>query len=157
MPEARRLPELARSLRTLGRSGDSCSEDAHTAIFTPLLAARARAEELPAERMHEAFVGHVLLARIEERVAELASRGIAVPARGRAMSARAHESIEPVRRQLLALDDASTTDLVAEEAWSTWVAQLRDVFIAADQSCRALAVVLADRPQGAPRVGRRLA
>lgn len=100
--------------------------------------------------MRESIVGHVILARIEERVFEAVSRGIAAPARGRAIAARARDSIEPVRRQLLALD-------TTEEDWSGWVTRLRDVFVAADESCRALATVLADRTQGAPRAWHRLA
>ncbi|MDB4887211.1 MAG: hypothetical protein JWN79_2649, partial [Gemmatimonadetes bacterium] len=43
MPDDARplLPELARSLRTLGRPDDAATEAAHAVVFVPLLDARA--------------------------------------------------------------------------------------------------------------------
>ena len=141
------LPELARSLRTLGAPRDAAGEAAHSAVFVPLLDARARATTGDMEVALSALRGEALGVRIEARVADAAEAGEADPARARARGARARELLEPLRRDLRSLDTlavrARGADLKSPE-WEAWVGQLRRVFSSADDACRAIARLLAE-------------
>ena len=145
MPEPFLLPELARSLRSFGAAGES----AHSAIFGPLLDARARAGLGDVEAALSALRGETLSVRIAARAAEAASAGQADPAHGRARAARAGELLEPLRAELSRLDGlaaAARGSSAESEAWRAWVAQLRRVFASADDACRALDRMLSRRP-----------
>jgi hypothetical protein len=152
MPDAPNLPELARSLRSLGAQRDPCGESAHAAIFLPLLDARARAAGKSTNVVLAALRGDALSARIEAQAVDAAVHGIDQPARVRAISAQTAELVEPLRVSLLALDDLAPAARDDSDGWDAWVAQLRRVFASADVACQALALLLADRDlAAAPR------
>jgi hypothetical protein len=153
MREPLLLPELARSLRTLGAPRDAAGEAAHSAVFAPLLDARARATTGDVEVALSAMRGEALGVRIEARVADAAESGESDPARARARGARARELLEPLRRELRALDVlAAKARGVSPSSpdWEAWVAQLRRVFSSADDACHALARLLAEPTEMAP-------
>ncbi len=153
MPERILLPELARSLRAFGAVRGATGEAAHSAIFGPLLDARARAGLGDVEVALSALRGETLAVRIAARSAEVASAGQSDAAHARARSARAGELIEPLRAELFRLDAlaASARGGSAEsDEWRAWVAQLRRVFASADDACRALDRLLAE---AAPEAG----
>jgi uncharacterized protein (DUF3084 family) len=149
MPDPLILPELARSLRSLGAPRGVEGDAAHGAIFPPLLEARARATLGDVEDALAAFRGGPLGARIQARVVDAASAGQSDAARARARAARATELLDALLADLTALDAAAlqvrggSADLAG---WQAWVAQLRRVFATADDACRALARLLAERP-----------
>ncbi|MEP7001684.1 MAG: hypothetical protein ABI969_14450 [bacterium] len=149
MPDAPQLPELARSLRSLGDQRDAVAEAAHAAIFVPLLDARARASGTSVNVMLAALSGDTLAARIEARTVEAAVQGVEQPARRRALSAQSIELLEPLRAAFLALDGLAPAARDDAAGWDSWVAQLRRVFTSADVACHALARLLADRAVGA--------
>lgn len=157
MPERLLLPELARSLRSFGAPRDAAGDAAHDAVFAPLLEARARAELGDVEAALSALRGAPLGTRIATRVARAAAAGQPEPARARARTARALELIEPLTAELAALDDlaaAASGGDASSPPWQGWVAQLRRVFTAADDACRALARLLAE-PTALAKSGRR--
>lgn len=147
MPEPVLLPELARSLRAFGAPRDAAADAANTAIFAPLLDARARAALGDVEAALSALRGEALAVRLQSRVAEAAALGQREPAAARARSARAAELLEPLLAELASLDRLAakarggSTDA---PAWQEWVAQLRRVFASADDACRALARLLGE-------------
>ena len=145
MPDAPLLPELARSLRSLGAHRDAAAEAAHAAIFLPLLDARARASRASKESVLSALRGDALAARIEALAVDAAVQGIEQPALARALSAQSVELVEPLRVSLLALDRAAEPALTDDAGWDAWVAKLRAVFLSADVACQALARLLATR------------
>ena len=154
MPEPILLPELARSLRAFGAVRGASGEAAHSAIFGPLLDARARAGLGDVETALSALRGETLGVRIAARSAEVASTGQADAAHARARSARAGELLEPLRAELSRLDALAATargGSTESEGWRAWIAQLRRVFASADDACRALDRLLAERPpEGKP-------
>jgi hypothetical protein len=157
MPERLLLPELARSLRSLGAPRDAAGDAAHDAIFAPLLDARARAELGDVEAALSALRGAPLGTRIAARVAQVAAMGEPDPARARARTARASELIETLLEELAALDALAAPARGGEvdsPAWRTWVAQLRRVFTSADDACRAFARLLAE-PSSHAKTARR--
>jgi hypothetical protein len=150
------LPELARSLRTLGRPRGAATEAAHAAVFAPLLDARARAAHGDAASAVGALRGAALAARIESLTRAAAAEGVTDPASARARSARAREALDPLRTELAALDLAApdaAREGPASPAWQRWIDQLRRVFAAADVSCDALAMLLAERRETPPASG----
>ncbi|MEO8620739.1 MAG: hypothetical protein ABI625_06725 [bacterium] len=149
MPDAPQLPELARSLRSLGDQRDAAAEAAHSAIFVPLLDARARASGKSMNVMLAALRGDAVSARIEAKAVEAAVQGVEHPARRRALSAQTTELLEPLRAAFLALDALAPAARDDAAEWDAWVAQLRRVFTSADVACNALARLLADRAIGA--------
>lgn len=152
MPEPPVLPELARSLRSLGAQRDAATETAHAAIFLPLLDARARAAGASKDAVLGALHGAALSARIEAQAVDAAVQSVEKPARVRALTAQTTELIEPLRVALLALDASALQARESEAGWDAWVAQLRVVFQRADVACQALAKLLATRDtRGAPR------
>ena len=151
MPDARELPELARSLRSLGAVGDDAAEAAHCAIFVPLLEARSRAAGAPAGEILRALRGDALSARIEALVVDAAVEGIDQLALARALTAKAGEVMEPLRASLLELDTLASNAAESASAWDAWVAQLRRVFAAADVACRDLSHLVAFRATSAVR------
>lgn len=156
MPERLLLPELARSLRSFGAPRDAAGDAAHDAIFAPLLEARARAELGDVQAALSALRGGPLGTRIATRVAQAAAVGEPDPAHARARTARALELIEPLSAELTTLDRLAATASGSETSsrdWQGWVAQLRRVFAAADDACRALARLLGEPT--APAKGRR--
>ncbi len=72
MPDTPLLPELARSLRSLGAQRDASAEAAHVAIFLPLLDARAHAAGASKESVLAALHGDALAARIEAQAVDAA-------------------------------------------------------------------------------------
>ena len=148
MPDAS-LPELARSLRSLGAARDPASEAAHDAIFAPLIAARVRAARAEGRDVVHSFHGATLLEAVERGVSGAAMTGIENPAVARARSAAARDAIEPLRVALRALDErgsAASSAGADSPEWQTWIAALRRAFLAADESCSHLARVLAEPP-----------
>ncbi len=141
MPDRHTLPELARSLRSLGTPRDDAADAAHAAVFVPLLHARASAAESGAGGALAALRGSALAARIGAQVADAAQVGITDPARARARMAEADEIMEPLRLVLVALDDAAESG-GSPDGWDEWVAQLRRVFAVADSTCSHLADLL---------------
>jgi hypothetical protein len=149
MPEPILLPELARSLRAFGAPHGAAGEAAHSAVFGPLLDARARAGLGDVEAALSALRGETLAVRIAARAAEVASIGQTDPAHARARSARAGELIEPLRAELSRLDALAASargGSTESEGWSAWVAQLRRVFASADDACRGLSRLLSEMP-----------
>ena len=145
MPDTPLLPELARSLRSLGAQRDASTEAAHAAIFVPLLDARARAAGAAKETVLAALRGSALAARIEAQAVDAAVQGIEQPALARALTAHSSELMEPLHRALVSLDTAASSALESDAAWDHWVARLRAVFASADVACQALAKLLATR------------
>jgi hypothetical protein len=139
------LPELARSLRSLGSPRDAATEAAHAAIFMPLLDARSRAAGTSVDAVLSALRGDALSARIEAQAVDAAVQGIVQPAMARALTAQTSELIEPLRAELLKLDDVAPAARDEAEGWHAWVAQLRRVFHSADVACQSLARLLANR------------
>lgn len=145
MPDTPVLPELARSLRSLGAQRDASAEAAHAAVFVPLLDARARAGGAEKAAVLAALRGSALAARIEAQAVDAAVQGIEQPALARALTAQSSELMEPLHRALVALDGAAASALDNDAAWDEWVARLRAVFASADVACRALATLIATR------------
>jgi hypothetical protein len=142
------LPELARSLRTLGRPDDAATEAAHAVVFVPLLDARAVAGRGDAADAIAALRGAALAARIESLARAAAGAGQLEAARARARAAASREVLEPLRAALAALDALAPAALGAgahSPEWGRWIDQLRRVFSAADAACQELAAVLGER------------
>ena len=144
------LPELARSLRSLGAARDPATAAAHDAIFAPLIAARVRAARAEGRDVVHSFSGATLLEAIERGVNAAAAVGTESSAVARARSAAARDAIEPLRAALRTLDEgaaqASKGDSHSPE-WARWITALRRAFVAADESCSHLARVLAEPPR----------
>ncbi len=147
------LPELARSLRSLGAARDPATEAAHDAIFAPLIAARVRAARAEGRDVVQSFHGVVLLEAIERGATTAASAGTSSAAEARARSAAARDAIEPLRAALLSLDEgaarASSAGMHSRE-WALWIEALRRAFAVADEACGHLARVLAEPPREEP-------
>jgi hypothetical protein len=146
MPDDARIPELVRSLRSLGAARDPASQAAHDAIFTPLIDARVRAAQAGEREVVGIFRGAVLAEAIEREVVEAAAAGAEPPALARSRTASARELLEPVRAALLAMDDhaaAASVGGLGTPEWNAWLAQLRRAFGAADDACSHLARLLA--------------
>ena len=144
------LPELARSLRSLGAARDPATEAAHDAIFAPLIAARVRAARAEGRDVVHSFHGAALLEAIERATNEAAAAGTESPAFARARSAAARDSIEPLRRALRSLDEravAAASEGAPSPEWDRWIEALRLTFAAADEACGHLARVLAESPR----------
>lgn len=150
MPEESALPELARSLRTLGAAHGAAAESAHAAVFGPLLDARARAAVSGLDGALAAFRGQALAARIMSRAAEAARASEADAARARARVARARDALEPLRDALHVLDALASPETPGAAAWTT---QLARVFRIADEACVALARVLGEHEEVVVRHG----
>jgi hypothetical protein len=144
------LPELARSLRSLGAPRDAASEAAHAAIFPPLLDARARAVGSSVDAVLAALRGDALSARIEAAAVDAALQGITQPAVARALTAQTAELMESLRGELLSLDTLADDARVGAAGWGAWVAQLKKVFFTADVACQSLARLLATRHTQVP-------
>jgi hypothetical protein len=159
MPDSS-LPELARSLRSLGAARDPATEAAHDAIFAPLIAARVRAARAQGRDVVQSFQGVVLFEAIERGVTAAASLGTRTAAEARARSAAARDTIEPLRDALRTVDDgaAAASAAGAQSAeWGVWIEALRRAFALADEACGHLARVLAEplREEPEPRWFRR--
>jgi hypothetical protein len=144
------LPELARSLRSLGAARDPATEAAHDAIFAPLIAARVRAARAQGRDVVNSFHGATLLEAIERGVNTAAAVGTESSAVARARSARARDAIEPLRSALVSLDEGAAAASASGEhsaEWSHWITALRRAFTAADEACGHLARVLAEPPR----------
>ena len=149
MPDAS-LPELARSLRSLGAARDPATEAAHDAIFAPLIAARVRAARAEGRDVVHSFHGATLIESIERGVNAAAAVGTESSAVARARSAVARDAIEPLRSALLTLDEGAAAASAAgsdSPEWTLWIAALRRAFAAADEACGHLARVLAEPPR----------
>ena len=156
MADSRQLPELARSLRTLGVQSDAAGDAAHAAIFQPLLDARARAVGAGPDIILAALRGDALSARIEALAVDAAVQGLVQPAQVRAVTAQTGEAVEPLRDELLALDAAAAGALEPGAGWDAWVMQLRKVFTTADVVCESLTRLIAAHAPPPGRVERRL-
>ena len=160
MADAPVLPELARSLRTLGHQPNAATEAAHGAIFTPLLDARTRAAGAPADAVLGAMRGSALIARIEANAVDAAVLGVEEPAHVRALTAQTAELMAPLRVALVELDERAPTEPNDTAGWNAWIGQLRVAFLAADTACSALASLIAHRaeqvanPRWFERIGR---
>src|SRR3954464_6414576 len=148
MPDGE-LPELARSLRSLGAARDQATQAAHDAVFAPLIAARVRASRSEGRDVVHAFHGASLGEQIERAVMAAATLGTTNPSVARARSARARDALGPLRTALLALDErgaAAASTSPGSESWEVWLASLRRAFAAADDVCGPLAQMLAEPP-----------
>lgn len=160
MADTPALPELARSLRSLGHQPNPATEAAHDAIFTPLLDARTRAAGAPADVALGAMGGSALIARIEANAVDAAVHGVEEPARVRALTAQTAELMAPLRAALVELDERAPSAAIDGAGWDAWIAQLRTAFTAADTACSALARLIAERseqlatPRWFERIGR---
>ena len=146
MPDAS-LPELARSLRSLGAARDPATEAAHDAIFAPLIAARVRAARAEGGDVVHSFQGVALYEAIERGATAAASAGTKSAAEARARSAAARDAIEPLRAALHTLDAAAAAAVAVgsqSPEWSRWIEALRRAFGLADEACGHLARVLAE-------------
>jgi hypothetical protein len=139
------FPELARSLRTLGASRTPCQEEAHTAVFGPLLDARGRAGNDSLEKALAALKGAALFARIETSSVSAISRGIKSPPTARALSADVREMLQPLARACSAMDEAAKHARESGDGLEGWIAALRAVFRNADSACESLARMLTER------------
>ena len=154
------LPELARSLRSLGHQPNAATEAAHAAIFTPLLDARTRAAGEAAEAVLGAMRGSALIARIEANAVDAAVHGVEEPARVRALTAQTAELMAPLRAALVELDTRAPAAASDDDGWLLWIAQLRTAFTAADTACSALSRLITERndqvatPRWFERIGR---
>jgi hypothetical protein len=154
------LPELARSLRSLGHQPNAASEAAHAAVFTPLLDARTSAAGGTADVILGAIRGSALIARIEANAVDAAVHGVEEPARIRALTAQTAELMAPLRAALVALDERASAAATDRAAWDAWIAQLGTAFAAADTACSALSRLIANRgeqvatPRWFERIGR---
>ena len=149
------LPELARSLRTLGVSRGE-AQAAHAIVFAPLLEARGRAAPSSIAGALTAFRGTLLSVRIDALAVSAASAGQVDAGHRRARVARAQEILEPLRQQLARLDAIGATVPDGESpressAWAEWIDQLRDVFALADVACGKMAALLAEPGDREPR------
>jgi len=148
MPD-RELPELARSLRSLGAARDQATQAAHDAIFPPLIAARVRASRAEGRDVVHAFHGASLLEQIERAATAAACVGTTHSSVARARSARARDALAPLRSAFALLDERGREAESAppgSESWETWIESLRRAFAAADDVCGRLANVLAEPP-----------
>ena len=145
MPDAPLLPELARSLRGLGDPRDSCAAESHAAVLAPLLDARARANSSSRDAVLGALNGGMLARTITALSTDTASRGVPLQPRARALRASAEEAIAPLLAALAQLDRLAQAARGGDDAWNAWVEGVRQVFVRADESCRTLARVIADR------------
>ena len=154
------LPELARSLRSLGHQPNAATEAAHAAIFTPLLEARTRATDTSADVVLSAIRGSALIARIEANAVDAAVHGVEEPASIRALTAQTDELMAPLRAALVELDERAPGATADAAGWDAWIAQLRIAFTAADTACSALSRLIAHRdehvaiPRWFERIGR---
>jgi hypothetical protein len=153
------LPELARSLRSLGHQPNAASEAAHAAIFTPLLDARTSAADGSVDVILAAIRGAALIARIEANAVDAAVQGVEELPRVRALTAQTSELTSPLRAALVALDERAAAAAENSGGWDAWIAQLRLAFAAADTACAALSRLILERNERAapPRWFERLA
>lgn len=156
------LPELMLSLRSFGSRrrapNESRSLDEEQArFFAPLLdGRRTAAQAISRPQIVAAFDSRRLAALVDAAVREFAAVRFAThaPAR-RALEAELFEIVEPLRDALTVL--ASLAEAipfgqnaqVADEQWTTWLAQLRVVFRVADTSWPAMHDALASSPPAA--------
>jgi hypothetical protein len=148
MPDGE-LPELARSLRSLGAARDEATQAAHDAIFPPLIAARVRASRAEGRDIVHAFNGASLGEQIERAVTAAATLGTIQPSMARARSARAKDLLGPLQAAFARLDEQGRGAAAASpgsEPWETWVESLKRAFAVADEVCGQLARVLAEPP-----------
>jgi hypothetical protein len=148
MPESE-LPELARSLRSLGAARDQATQAAHDAIFPPLIAARVRASRAEGRDVVHAFHGATLLEQIERAATAAACVGTTQSSVARARSARARDAIAPLRPAFALLDERgrqAESASTGSEPWEAWIESLRRAFATADDVCGRLARVLAEPP-----------
>ena len=148
MPDGE-LPELARSLRSLGAARDAATQAAHDAIFPPLIAARVRASRAEGRDVVHAFNGTALGEQIERAVMAAATVGTTHASVARARSARAKDLLGPLQAAFAALDErgrAAAGATPGSEPWEAWVESLRRAFAVADEVCSRLARVLAEPP-----------
>ena len=125
------LPELLRSLRTLGAARDAASQAAHDAIFAPLIAARLRASHAEGRDVVRSLHGATLAESIERASVAAATAGTMEPAMARARSAQARDLLDPLRDALGALDDRAGPALDAgteSREWRDWLDALRQAF-----------------------------
>jgi hypothetical protein len=148
MPDSE-LPELARSLRSLGAARDQATQAAHDAIFPPLIAARVRASRAEGRDVVHAFHGASLLEQIERAATAAACVDTTQSSVARARSARARDAIAPLRPALALVDERgrqAESARTGSEPWEAWIESLRRAFATADDVCSRLASVLAEPP-----------
>jgi hypothetical protein len=149
------LPELTLALRTLGsRRGRRGEGDEHERFFAPLLEARrAAAKASDLESIVKSFDAARLSASFDRAIRAIAAERVAskrAPAR-RALEARLHERVVPLRHAVSALGELATALLRADEqsraeAWRRWADQLRLVFLSADRCWPAVDATLGPTP-----------
>ena len=150
MPDAS-LPELARSLRSLGAARDPATEAAHDAIFAPLIAARVRAARAEGRDVVHSFHG------VDAARGDRARR----QRRGRRRDGESSRRPRPLRRRLAtrssrsgrrsrSLDDSAPPRrrrARSRRSGSIGSRRCGCAFAAADEACGHLARVLAEPPR----------
>jgi len=156
------LPELTRSLRTLGSRRAAASPE-HDRFFAPLIAARRAAEggrsttvtldAFSAPGLRESLLGALATFAAERYPDE--------PPERRALEAELVDDMAPLLARLDALDAARTAldqspDANRYDAWRTWTAALQRVFECADEIWETLSAVLDPARRGRLSRWRRL-
>lgn len=139
------LPELARSLRGLGRAGDAAASAAHAAVFGPLLAARRQAETADPRAAPASMHGARIMAEIDDATLRAVSADGTPDAQRRAREAAAREAVASLRQALGQLDRLAPEAIThgpATAAWDRFTAQLRRAFMEADSACESVAAIL---------------
>lgn len=140
------IPELTRSLRTLGLSGDVHRRRAHDAVLAPLLQARAAAAAATSRReAAHAFRGPALRAEIRDRVRAAASSEMADAAQARARCAAALDAVAPLLDASAALDDEDAR-VEDDLRWQDFLDAVRRLFATADDAVDEVARILAVPP-----------
>ncbi|HET7585796.1 MAG TPA: hypothetical protein VFK13_12850 [Gemmatimonadaceae bacterium] len=143
------LPEVVRSLRSLGEARTRFAEE-QTRYFSPLLEARRRAQSAgDAEEMIAAFHAGALATAVRRTLEQLArARGGGDVREERALTVALDEAIAPVHAALAALDDAErawreVSPPRRAEWWEPWTARVQHLFQVADECWPEVAAVLA--------------
>lgn len=141
------VPEMARGLRSLGRS--KSGDPQHQQRFVaPLLAARRRLLARDSvERRAAAFDARGVSQRLQQVAVELAQASYPVDgALRRAQEALLEEALEGTLSALAALQDQTTVVMECPDGrrlaeWRVWLVLLRRVFVESERSCRSVARV----------------
>lgn len=148
------LPEVARAMRAL-RAESARHAMARERFFAPLLQARRRLEgDEPVDWRVASFDADALAERLRGTLAALAlERHAERPPHRRALEAGLLDACDALFAQLRRVSDAGRAVHEAPDAhrfveWRAWAAQLRVLFVHADQAWQAMTEVLAEGDRG---------
>lgn len=156
------MPEMTRSLRAFGASGEAADED-HDRFFAPLLEARTVAERAPnVVALRAAFDAAALRASIVAVFEELAAeRYPRAAGERRSLTAELTDGAAELFAGIEALEHAEAALGACDDSerfvrWREWSGRLRDVFRSADRSWVAIRPLLRDERRSPPSFWRRL-